>query len=412
MKAIKRITAVLASMVMLFCCISFTAFAEENAVSNAANSVVFIYAEFSGYYASGSGFAVGEKDKPVEYIVTNAHVVTDSYSGAASNYITVFFNQKANKFMIAEIYYINMTKDICVLKLPEPTTERQALPLGRADDVKAGDTVYALGYPDYGTTGQDYNKYDASDIIVTRGIISKAARMNMALDNSTTDTNTFMTDAAISSGNSGGPMVDENGAVIGINTRVTNKYASETANSGIAVSVSEFIPALNAAGATYQFYDEIAKGNGNNTLIIVIVIVAAVVVIGAVVAVIVITSRKKSNVKSSQQPVNNDRTNEAVVIGISGRFAGSTFAIDSRVFIGRNPEKCTVCYPVDTKGISGVHCEIRKTSSGFEIVDCGSSNGTYLGNGQKLQPNVPVVIPNGTYFYLASNEQMFQIKNV
>lgn len=411
MKAIKRITAVLAAMVMLFCCISFTAFAEGNAVSNASNSVVFIYAEFSGYYASGSGFAVGEKDKPVEYIVTNAHVVTDSYSGAASNYITVFFNQKANKFMIAEIYYINMTKDICVLKLPEPTTERQALPLGRADNVKAGDTVYALGYPDYGTTGQDYNKYDASDIIVTRGIISKAARINMSLDNSTTDTNTFMTDAAISSGNSGGPMVDENGAVIGINTRVTNKYASETANSGIAVSVSEFIPALNAAGASYQFYDEIAKDDGNKTLVLVI-IVAAVVVIGAVVAVIVIASRKKSKSGGTQPAADNKRSNEAVVIGISGRFAGSTFAIDSRVVIGRNPEKCTVCYPVDTKGISGVHCEIRKTSNGFEIVDCGSSNGTFLGNGQKLQPNVPTTIPNGTYFYLASNEQMFQIKNV
>ncbi len=412
MKSIKRITAILAAMIMVFCCISFTAFAEGNAVSSASNSVVFIYSEFSGYCATGSGFAVGENDQPVEYIVTNAHVVTDSYTGNPSNYITVFFNQKANKFMIAEIYYINMTKDICVLKLPEPTTERKALPLGRAEEVKAGDTVYALGYPDYGTTGQDYNKYDASDIIVTRGIISKAARINMSLDNTTTDTNTFMTDAAISSGNSGGPMVDENGAVIGINTRVTNKYASETANSGIAVSVSEFIPALNAAGASYQFYDEIAEDSGDNTMLIVIIVVAAVVVIVAVVAVILIVSRKKSGSKVTKPTTDNKRSNEAVVIGVSGRFAGSTFAIDSSVVIGRNPEKCTVCYPVDTKGISGVHCEIRKTSNGFEIVDCGSSNGTFLGNGQKLQPNVPTAIPNGTYFYLASNEQMFQIKNV
>ena len=412
MKTTKRITAMLAALIMVFCCISITVFAAGDPIAEASGSVVFIKSEFWDGIGFGSGFAVGRKGEPVEYIVTNAHVVHDDTTGQTSDYITVYFNVMANKFMIAEVYHLDKTKDICVLKLPEPTTERQPLLLGRADEVSTGNTVYALGYPDYGTTGQDYNKFDSSDIVVTRGIVSKIARADMTLNDSSSDidTNVFMTDAAISSGNSGGPMINENGAFIGINTAVTNMYASTTANSGFAVSVSEVIPALNAAGASYQFYDE--AENGSNTLLIVIIVVAAVVAIAAIVAVIVIATRKKPKSKNEKQTTDSQRNNEAVVIGVSGRFAGSTFAVDSRVVIGRNPEKCTVCYPVDTKGISGVHCEIRKTSNGFEIIDCGSTNGTYLGNGQKLQPNTPTTIPNGTYFYLASNEHMFQIKNV
>lgn len=424
MKAIKKITALMMALIMAFCGIGFTAFAASDPIAEASNSVVFIQSQFWAYYSFGSGFAVGEKGKPVEYIVTNAHVVHDDTTGQTSDYVTVYFNVMANKYMVAEVYYLDVSKDICVLKLPEATSERQALLLGKADEVSTGSTVYALGYPDYGTVGQNYNKFDTSDIVVTKGIISKITRADMSLADSASsaNTNVFMTDAAISSGNSGGPMINENGALIGINTATTTNAASSTAHSGFAVTVSELIPALNSAGASYQFYDKVAQDNA-----VLIIIIAAAAVIGVVVIVVITSKNKKSrnNIAAQiqqqqlqqlqqqqlQQPVGIPG-NEAVVIGISGRFAGSTFAIGGRVVIGRNPEKCTVCYPVDTKGISGVHCEIRKTPDGFEIVDCGSSNGTFLGSGQKLRPNVPVIIPNGTYFYLASHEQMFQIKNV
>lgn len=428
MKAIKRIAALMAALIMTFCCIGFTSFAASDPIAEASNSVVFIQSQFWAYYSFGSGFAVGEKGKPVEYIVTNAHVVHDDTTGQTSDYVTVYFNVMANKYMVAEVYYLDISKDICVLKLPEPTSERQALPLGKVDDVSTGSTVYALGYPDYGTVGQNYNKFDTSDIVVTKGIISKITRADMSLADSASsaNTNVFMTDAAISSGNSGGPMINENGALIGINTATTTNAASSTAHSGFAVTVGELVPALNSAGASYQFAQDIE----NNTLLI--IIIAAAAVIGVVIVVIATTKNKKTkdnNISAQiqqqiqqqqqqiqhqqvQQPVSN-LNSRTVVIGISGKFAGSTFALDNRVIIGRNPEKCTICYPVDTKGVSGVHCEIRKNPNGlFEIIDCGSSNGTFLGSGQKLQPNVPVSIPNGTYFYLASTEQMFQIKNV
>ncbi|MDE7360458.1 MAG: FHA domain-containing protein, partial [Oscillospiraceae bacterium] len=102
--------------------------------------------------------------------------------------------------------------------------------------------------------------------------------------------------------------------------------------------------------------------------------------------------------------------NGAVITGMKGIMANRTFNVNGSVVIGRNAQKCNVAYPVDAKGVSGVHCQIRQANGGYEIIDCGSSNGTYLGNGQKLIPNVPVFIPNGSYFYLGSAEQLFQIK--
>lgn len=95
---------------------------------------------------------------------------------------------------------------------------------------------------------------------------------------------------------------------------------------------------------------------------------------------------------------------------MKGFMANRSFNINGSIVLGRNPQKCTVCYPVDSKGISGVHCQIRQTASGYEIMDRGSSNGTFLGSGERLTPNVPVFIPYGTYFYLGSAEQLFQIK--
>ncbi len=99
----------------------------------------------------------------------------------------------------------------------------------------------------------------------------------------------------------------------------------------------------------------------------------------------------------------------ASITGIKGIMAGRSFPISGSAVIGRNPEKCTICFPVNTQGISGLHCEIRRNGSVYEIIDRGSSCGTFLGSGQKLAENVPTALPSGMYFYLGSTEQLFQI---
>ncbi len=416
MKIFKKIAALFTAVCISVSCLCISASA--SAVSDAANSVVFV----ASTYGSGTGFAVGKTGENVEYIVTNSHVVSDDGNFKE---IVVYFSAKANKYMIPEVYYIDPVKDICVLKLPEPTAERKPISLCLSNEVNVGDTVYALGYPDYGSTGQNYETMDTSDLMLTKGIVSKKTRVNFT---SSVGIDAIMSDVQISYGNSGGPMVNENGAVIGINT-YTTADASPIAEGAFAITSDDLIKALNAAGAPYEMYGDAAapaetdgEGNAeeviaepeteNNNTTVIIVIAAAAVIAVAVIVIIIASGKKNKNTNNApaQSAAPAPASGTASIICVSGTLNGQQFAVGERIVIGRNPEKCSVCYPVNTNGISGVHCEIRKSGSSYEIMDCGSSYGTFLGSGQKLNSNSPVQITNGTYFYLGNRDQMFQFK--
>ena len=185
---------------------------------------------------------------------------------------------------------------------------------------------------------------------------------------------------------------------------VTEETSAETTAGSESAATTQEITTSESTTAVKP------DSNPNNNTLLIVIIIAAVVVI-AVVVVIVVLSKKKSSA-APYQPTQTTPTpaNGAVITGMKGMLANRSFNINGSIVLGRNPQKCNVCFPVDAKGISGVHCQIRQTGSGYEIMDCGSSNGTFLGNGQKLTPNVPVPIPDGTYFYLGSAEQLFQIK--
>lgn len=376
---------------------------------------------------SGTGFAIGKKGKPVEYIVTNAHVtemtvysknngqIVSENTGEYATGIKVYFNEKSNDYMIPQVVYFDRDKDICILKLPEATTKREPLPIADADKVNSGDTVYILGYPDYGSNGQsEAIKHDQTDVMVAKGVVAKRTMMDWYGKGKLADV--FMTDVISSSGNSGGPTINEKGAVVGIYSG-RQRGGSGTTSSGVSICSAELIRALDSIGMDSY---EIA-GSGNGTVILIVVI--AVVAVAAVAAVIVIGKKKTAQpaaqsaapAQSVAAPVQSAAPaarGSVAIVGVSGNFKDSTFVLNDKLVIGRNPASCSICYPVDTKGVSGVHCEIRKKGSNYELVDCGSSNGTFIGSGQKLQPNVPVLITNGTYFYLGSTAQMFQIKEL
>lgn len=424
----------------------------------------------SGYYMTyqpvncrASGFAIGEEGQPVSYIVTNAHVVVDEYARYMSldstaaktevnsrraDEVRVYFSYGANDFMRAQIYYVNEKKDICVLKLPEPTEKRKPLVLCKSDNVDMDDDFAALGYPFDSDLFMDNTglAYNIDDITMTRGAISRKS----------TDQNgvqVYLIDVDIRSGNSGGPLVNSKGEVVGINT-----YG--VLDSNYAVSIDELLAAINRDVVPYTLSNELAAttvteketeeeteketvttteqttttvrndeqvttsaaaaepaqstsapANGVNTVLIVAVIALGVLCI--VVIVILILNGKKSRTAAPapavQTSVDNTISKTAVITGVKGIMAGRSFNISGSAVIGRNPERCTICFPINSQGISGVHCEIRQNGAGYEIIDRGSSCGTFLGSGQKLVPDVPSALPSGMYFYLGSAEQLFQI---
>lgn len=406
----------------------------------------------SGYYITyqtiscrGSGFAIGEEGQPVSYIVTNAHVVVDEYARYMSldsttaktevnsrraDEVRVYFSYGSNDFMRAQIYYVNEKKDICILKLPEPTDKRKPLVICRSENIDMDDEFAALGFPFDSDLFMDNTglAYNIDDITMTRGAISRKS----------TDQNgvqVYLIDVDIRSGNSGGPLVNSKGEVVGINTygvldsnyavvidellaavnRDVVPYTLSTEVSDTAETESE-ISLPSETAETTQAVTEPAENKSSDGMNIVVTIIAAAFAILCIVLIVVLVMKnKKGNAAPSPAPAAGSTVPEvgvshtASITGIKGVMAGRSFPISGSAVIGRNPEKCTICFPVNTQGISGLHCEIRQNGSVYEIIDRGSSCGTFLGSGQKLAENVPTALPSGMYFYLGSTEQLFQI---
>ena len=327
--------------------------------------------------------------------------------------------------MIASIYKMDEARDIAVLKLPEATTKRTALVICPSDDIRTGESIATIGYPGVSDLISNDHKYDLSDVTITSGVLSK--KTTSVLNNNCL---VYQIDAEINHGNSGGPLVNSKGEVVGINSL---GITAEGTTLYYAVSIDEIIDLVSRDAVGYVLStdapkeepkDDTAaddpdepeeKNESSSALIIVIIAVAVVAVAAAVIVVVMKNGKSKPNAPANAAapvkaaPVNNAPANP-VIICEKGLLAGRSFPIGTSVIIGRNTQKCGICFPVDAKGVSGVHCEIRRTANGYEIIDRGSSFGTTLGSGQKLTPNVPVAIPNGTYFMVGSAEQLFQIK--
>lgn len=150
----------------------------------------------------GSGFVIDEGG----YIVTNQHIVDDAEA------VSVRFSSGAREE--AEVVGEDPSTDTAVLRINAPEEALKPLTLGDSDTIGVGDPVIAIGNPlNVG-------------ISVTTGIVSGTGRPIPA-PNRYTINGAVQTDAALSSGNSGGPLLDARGEVIGVN--------SQTAASGLGV---------------------------------------------------------------------------------------------------------------------------------------------------------------------------------
>lgn len=160
----------------------------------------------------GSGFVAAEGG----FIVTNAHVIHDAIVRVA---------MASGRKVEAQVISIDEKKDIAILKLP-PTEELRPLALGNSEQCAAGDTVIAVGTP------------FSLESTVTKGIISAMRKLPDL------DVTIIQTDAAINFGNSGGPLVNSKGEVVGVNTAGIKIFAE---GLNFALSVNDMKTALNAS---------------------------------------------------------------------------------------------------------------------------------------------------------------------
>lgn len=168
--------------------------------------------------ALGSGFSIGGN-----YIVTSNHVIADA------DEITVILNNESNTELKAKIVGRDPRTDLALLKV-ESKEKLPQLEWGDSDKARVGDWVIAVGNP-FGLSST-----------VTAGIISTIARdigsrsRNMAIQDYIEGY--IQTDASINMGNSGGPMFDVTGKVIGINTAILSPSGG---NVGIGFAIPSAI---------------------------------------------------------------------------------------------------------------------------------------------------------------------------
>jgi S1-C subfamily serine protease len=217
-------------------------FTPSRIYSTRSPGVVTIYAIYGGQEAQGSGFVVSPKG----YILTNSHVITNAGdgSGKVSAADRLFVEFQDHDRVAAKIVGWDIYDDVGLIKV-DPADHRLApVPLGDSAQVKVGQPVAAIGSP-FGNVNS-----------LSVGVVSATERSISSLTSQYSLVDAIQTDAAINHGNSGGPLFDARGRVIGINAQIrTDSGSAEGVGFAVPIdSARRSMTQLVAAGrVSYAF---------------------------------------------------------------------------------------------------------------------------------------------------------------
>ena len=164
---------------------------------------------------SGTGFFISEDG----YILTNYHVISDAY--ASNSEINVLTHDGTT--YSATVIGTEQSNDLAVLKID--ASDCNAVKFGSSSDMSVGDTVYAVGNP-----------MGELQFTMTSGMVSALDRA-VTTEASGGSINMFQMDAAINSGNSGGPVYNANGEVIGVATAKYSSSGSDASVEGLGFAI-------------------------------------------------------------------------------------------------------------------------------------------------------------------------------
>ncbi|WP_418752132.1 trypsin-like peptidase domain-containing protein [Frisingicoccus sp.] len=336
MRKTKKFLAFFAAMCMVFM-LTLPVMAEETdltATEDPRESIMMMtlgYEDDNGVYTpykAGTCFLIND-----EYVLTNKHVVTFT-SAEFEQFKTDMGlpNLQPNDSHLKLYLYVNRDMkvgakmhesvnsddmDFAAVKLNEKIYDRKPIALGDSDLIETKDTVYAVGFPADSMSTKDYNTKD--DVSIVEGSVSKIT-VTGSID-------VIEHTAALTSGNSGGPLLDANDCVVGVNTFVAGQknysiqinyikkgldtfgivyidgsegITSETEDEPetIAETEAETVPATTAPVATAApetEYTPIEEPSSSPNMIMIVGIAAAVIIVIIIIIVLVTSGKKKNN---------------------------------------------------------------------------------------------------------------------
>jgi putative serine protease PepD len=199
--------------------VSATALSASQVYQRDAAGVVTIKAVTADGEDEGTGIVLNEKG----LILTNDHVI----AGATS--LTVDASGTTKTTTSATIVGEEANQDLALIRVDPSGLDLKPLSLTSSSSVQVGDTVYAIGNP-YGL-----------EETLTKGIVSALDREISAPDGSKI-TGAIQTDAALNPGNSGGPLINEQGEVIGVNSQIATDAStaggSQPGSTGVGFAIA------------------------------------------------------------------------------------------------------------------------------------------------------------------------------
>ncbi len=434
--------------------ISHVSLTDAQDVDKARDGVVCVYVETidGESLGFGSGFVIGE-DEPFEYIATAWHNINPVYYGIPENHTLLVYIWTSRDDRIPAEVYISLPETGIALLRVDPghmLYGYEALEIADSETVSVGDEVNTVGFPDEDV--EDLVSAYPDDIVISRGAIKEKTTWN--------DADVYETDAKVTGGNSGSPLLTREGQVVGIN----NYVMLDNDDINGAVIIDYLTDMLDRRGITYleaessavteEFLDSeylLYGGIGAAVLLVVIIIV------------IVARGRKKKRVEHSQSfnvkktPVSPvepkpekpeagiEHSNEKplpvtraqypkdkpssesgselsaagassspkpVLVGISGYFVGNKIDLDKgQVVIGRDPRLSHLVYPQDNQEISRKHLAVYYDSNTQQFaLEDSSSNGTYLSANNRLEPGSTYHLKPGGRFYLGDPKETFEVR--
>ena len=234
-----------------------------NMVAASRNGVVRVltFDKYGNSYV-GSAFGVGRTGEEPTYFVTNHHVVSDEDGDPMTS---LYILKDGLDLASGELDWSNTVPcyivyrddngapDLAVIRTEEPVAGRTTLPLMKDvnEELEAGVTVYALGYPASADITSNGLLGAVEDVTVTNGIVSRMAEYAL-MEN----TRIIQHTASINGGNSGGPLITAEGAVVGINTQVFNGNGLDgfEVNHYASIQIDYAISILDDLNIRYTVY--------------------------------------------------------------------------------------------------------------------------------------------------------------
>ena len=349
----------------------------------------------------GSGFAVGTKGSAPEYFVTNWHVASaympEHNYAFDSDHVRIWI--MLDNFTLSDVTGLpsEATSVKCsIVRISESGYPDYAiLRAGRSSEsVKQGETVVALGCP--AVLDEQSLSVGSKDITSTTGTVAR--HMVMA---SAGNTNAIVHNANISGGNSGGPLIDENGNVIGLNTySIVDSYSC-------AIYSDYVMQALNELGISYM--------TAGSSISVVTVAAAAVAAAAVAVAIYFLLRNRKSTEKNPAGGVTPGTvpggTVPAGVYTPSFRVQlpdGRIIPVPAgKVAVGRDPS-CQIRLPESAAAVSRRHCTLESNGEFLILVDEGSRNGTFI-HGKRVPAGTKVALKHGSSFCVGTSENRITV---